>query len=91
MPFAGFIGKAAVWVIDDWQAWLAFTILSFAGYTVWYFLVERRLYKEVSGKLYVRHGRLGKWLDVEQHLKEEHKEEIRHLQLSVAIECLTKC
>ena len=73
MEFAESVATAALWVIDHWQAWLTFTILSFVGYTVWYFLLERRLYKEVDGKLYVRHGRLGKWVDVEEHLREESK------------------
>jgi len=59
-------------VIDHWQGWLIFASLSLAGYTAWYFLFEQRVYKEVDGRLYVRHGRLGKWIDVEKHMKREH-------------------
>lgn len=34
---------------------------------------KRRSNKVIDGKLYVKHGRLGKWVDAEQHLKDDHE------------------
>lgn len=39
---------------------------------VWIFLTEKRYYRAVNGKAQVRHGRLGSWEDLEEHLKDGH-------------------
>lgn len=44
---------------------------------IWLSITERRIYKVVEDKLYVRHGLLGKWVEVECHLKRDHSEEIK--------------
>ena len=54
-------------VVDHWYIWLAYSIAVYIG---WYFLAYRRAYKVIDSKLYVRYGRVGKWMNVEQHLKE---------------------
>jgi membrane protein YdbS with pleckstrin-like domain len=38
-------------------------------------LSEHRSYKVIEEKLHVRHGIFGKWKEVEQHLREDHKED----------------
>jgi hypothetical protein len=61
---AGFL-----WLLDHWYWWLAYIVISYLG---WYFLAGRRIYKMIDGKVHVKHGALGKWLDVERHMREEH-------------------
>jgi len=45
----------------------------------WY-LFKQRTYKEDDRILFVRHGRLGKWIDVEEHLRIKHPIEWAMLQ-----------
>jgi len=40
----------------------------------------RRDYKEVGGKLYIRHGIFGKWMEIEKHLEKSHLKEDKEEQ-----------
>ena len=57
---------------ETWPIWLAFTIVALAGYCWYWYLERQRAYKVIDGKLFIRHGRLGKWVEVKEHLYEEH-------------------
>ena len=61
--FANFI-----WAISKWWVWVIAIVASLGH---WY-LFWQRTYKEVEGKLFARHGRFGKWVDVEKHLEQDH-------------------
>ena len=41
---------------------------------------EKREYREINGRLYVREFRGDEWEDVEEHLKREHPEEYAKLR-----------
>jgi len=45
-----------------------------------YVLFYQRTYKEEEGILYIREGKLGKWENLDVHLKREHPEEWAILQ-----------
>ena len=64
--------ESFLWLFSQWWFWLAFIIS--AGLS-WY-LFHRRQYRMIGGKLHVRHGRLRPWVDVEAHLKIDHKEDL---------------
>jgi hypothetical protein len=57
-----------------WKYWVMFLLLSAAVQAAWYYLKEQRTYREQDSKLMVRHGKLGKWLEVSQHLANHHSE-----------------
>ena len=57
------------WLLTRWWFWLTFVLSIPVG---WY-LFSQRTYKEVGGNLLVKHGKLGKWIDVEEHMKEHHR------------------
>lgn len=67
MPIQGNIADY-VWLITRWWFWLAFIF----GILLSWYLLKQRVYKEVNGKLFVRHGKLGEWLDLEKHIQKEH-------------------
>lgn len=56
------------WLLTRWWFWLLWLATAVLGW----FLLAQRSYKEVNGGLLVRHGKLGRWVDVEEHLKLEH-------------------
>jgi type II secretory pathway component PulF len=56
------------WLLRQWWFWVIFII----GMIAYWYLFSQRSYKEINRKLFVRHGRLGKWIDIEEHLKNEH-------------------
>jgi hypothetical protein len=62
-----------IWLGSRWWFWLIFIV----GMIFYWHLFRRRVYKMVGGKLFVRHGQLGRWLDVEEHLQKEHSEEMK--------------
>jgi len=57
-----------IWLLKQWWFWVAVV----AGNVIYWYLFRQRVYKQVNDKFCIRHGRLGKWLDVEEHLKTEH-------------------
>ena len=57
---------------ETWKVWLIFTVVALAGYCLYWYLFGQRIYRAVAGKAQVKHGRLGKWEDLEQHLHNEH-------------------
>jgi hypothetical protein len=57
---------------ETWRMWLIYAILSLVGYFFYWYLFQQRLYKAIEGKAFVRHGRLGKWVDLTKHLHDEH-------------------
>lgn len=57
-----------IWLLCQWWFWIAFVV----GMILYWYLLRQRTYKEVDGKLFIRHGKLGKWLDIKEHLKTEH-------------------
>jgi len=48
----------------------------FACWNVYRYLWEDHEYKAVNGKAEVRHGRLGHWEPLEQHLRDKHGIEV---------------
>jgi hypothetical protein len=59
-------------VLMTWKYWVALMLLTAAFQVVWYFLKEQRTYRVQDGKLVVRHGRLGEWEEVQEHLQAKH-------------------
>jgi len=57
---------------ETWLIWLAYVITALAGYSWYWYLSQQRVYKVIDGKLFLRHGRLGKWSEVKEHLFKEH-------------------
>jgi len=57
---------------ETWRVWLVFTIVSLAGYSLYWYLFGQRVYRAVGGKAQLKHGRVGKWQDLEQHLHKDH-------------------
>jgi len=60
------------WLSETWRIWLVFTIVVLAGYCLYWYLFGQRTYRAVNGKAQIKHGRLGKWQDLEAHLEDEH-------------------
>jgi hypothetical protein len=58
--------------LQTWQYWVSLMLLTAAVHVVWYFLKEQRTYRVQDGKLVVRHGRSGKWVEVQEHLQDKH-------------------
>ena len=52
---------------ETWVEWLIYAAAAFAGYALYWYLFERRVYRLIDGRVCVRHGRLRKWLDLEDH------------------------
>jgi len=59
------VGEQFIWLLTRWWFWLAFVV----GMGLHWYLFRQRTYKVVGGSLFVRHGRLGRWLNVEDHMK----------------------
>ena len=57
-----------IWALGHW--WVFAILMAVAGALG--VLSGERFYKEISGKLYVKHARWGKWVEVEQHLRDSH-------------------
>jgi len=55
-------------LLKQWWFWVG----SFVFIGLGQYLFGQRDYKEVGGKLLVRHGKLGKWINVEGHMKDDH-------------------
>ncbi|MBV6342961.1 hypothetical protein [Candidatus Magnetobacterium casense] len=55
-------------LMKQWWFWVG----SFVLITLGQYLFGQRTYKELDGKLVVRHGRLGKWLNVVEHMEDDH-------------------
>lgn len=66
---SGYISNVLSFLSDTWLVWLIFTIIVLAGYTLYWYLFGQRTYRAVEDKAQIRHGRLGIWLDLEEHLK----------------------
>ena len=64
------------WLLTRWWFWLTYFII---GIVSW-ILLGQRTYKAVDKKLFVRQGRLGKWVDIEEHLRREHPVDWAKLQ-----------
>jgi len=60
------------WLSETWPTWLAYAITALAGYCWYWYLFGQRVYKVIDGGLFVRHGRLGKWEEIQEHLSKEH-------------------
>ena len=62
-----------VWLLSQWWFWVGVTII---GLGIWLagYLFGRRTYKMENGRLMVRHGRLGEWMDVKEHMSQDHDE-----------------
>ena len=60
---------------NSWCFRVIFTITALTAYAIYWYLKERRDYKVIDNKLFVRHGRIGSWINVEEHMKKDHKEE----------------
>ncbi len=67
-----------IWLLTRWYFWLTFLVVILLS---WY-LFSQRTYKEVDGRLLIRHGHLGEWEDLEEHFKREHPIEWTLLQKS---------
>jgi hypothetical protein len=72
MPIVEYGQNILNFLPEKWLIWLAFVIVVLAGYCWYWYLFEQRTYKAIDGKLFVRHGRLGKWVEIIEHLREEH-------------------
>jgi len=59
--------------LKDYNLWIFSGLVFLASWVVYRTLFDVRDYKEVGGKLYVKHGKLGHWVEVEEHMKEGHK------------------
>jgi hypothetical protein len=55
-------------LLKKWWFWGGSFVLAGLGQ----YLFGQRVYKEVDGKLLVRHGKFGKWINVEAHMKDDH-------------------
>lgn len=65
---------AWLFLIGSWWIWLAYAILALGGWYGYWRLFARREYREINGRLCVRHG-VGKWVDLEEHMREYHPAE----------------
>ena len=59
------------WMLTQWWFWIL-VVIGYILFAIYWHLFRQRTYKEIDHKLYIRHGRLGKWTDIEVHLKNEH-------------------
>lgn len=50
-----------------------FVIVTVVAIPVGWRLFGCREYRMENGRLFVRHGRWGQWVDVQKHLEEDHK------------------
>lgn len=67
----GQLTEGIILLMKQWWFWLGSIALIGLGQ----YLFGQRAYKEVDGKLLVRHGRFGKWVNVTQHMGEDHNEQ----------------
>ena len=58
---------------ETWEVWLVFALISLVGYSLYWYLRGQRTYRAVNGKAQVKHGRLGKWQDLREHLNSDHE------------------
>lgn len=67
------------WLSETWKVWLVFTILALASWTLYWYLFGQRAYRAINSKAQIRHGRLGSWIDLEEHLEGQHgiKKEVK--------------
>ena len=65
--------QMAEFLSGTWKVWLIFTIVALAGYTLYWYLWGQRIYRAVEGRAQIKHGRLGKWQDLETHLHNDHQ------------------
>jgi len=65
-----------VWFLSQWWFWVACLLIIGSG---WYLFVQHS-YKLTHNKVSVRSGRLGRWVDLEEHLRETHPIEWAILQ-----------
>ena len=70
-----YLQKMWEFLSSSWHIWTIYAIAALVGYIIYWYLKERRDYKVIEGKLFVRHGRFGHWINVEEHMKKDHKEE----------------
>lgn len=82
MSITQYAQKVLGWLSETWLYWLVFAVAILAGYCLYWYLFEQRIYQAVDGKAQVRHGRLGRWKELEEHLKEEHGIDINQLGVS---------
>jgi hypothetical protein len=60
---------------SPWCFRITFILVALTAWAIYWYLKERRDYKVIDDKLFVRHGRFGSWINVEEHMKKDHKEE----------------
>jgi hypothetical protein len=72
MSIAEFAENLLSWMEETWPYWLVSAVVILAGYCLYWYLFEQRTYRAVGGKAQVKHGRLGHWEDLEEHLKKHH-------------------
>ena len=65
-------------ILEIFSCWW-FWVFSFFFVFVLWLLFHCREYKIIDKKAFVRHGLLGKWEDIYEHLKNEHPEEYDEL------------
>ena len=76
------IGVILVPYILIWPAWLSILVVILSSLLiliVLYYLLDHRIYKvegnnPKTAQLLVKEGLLGKWTDLERHLKEDHEQ-----------------
>jgi len=64
------IVQQLAWFLCQWWFWIAYI----TSLVLFWYLFKQRTYTKVNGKAFVRHGRLGKWIDLEEHLRQKHPE-----------------
>jgi len=58
-------------LMHQWWFWLVYIIFVVGVWYGYWCLFSRREYKEINGRLCVRHGK-GRWLDLIEHMEREH-------------------
>lgn len=61
-----YIQNVLAWLSETWEAWLAFALIAIGGWLLYYYLFEQRTYRAIDGKAQVKHGRLGRWVDLKK-------------------------
>ena len=72
MPIIEYGQNLLSFLSQTWHIWLVFAIVVLVGYCWYWYLFAQRVYKAIDHKAFVRHGRLGKWVNVEEHLHNDH-------------------
>jgi len=73
-----YLRNLVAWLSETWKVWVVFSIVVSVAYCLWWYLFQQRTYRAINGQAQVKHGHLGHWQNLDDHLK-KHDIDINQL------------